>query len=610
MGFVVAALGEAVVVHWGRPGPMVLGLTGAPLLGVLAVRRTRAALTICVIATAAVVGSVVQRQLWPGVGDGGGVWLFALMFAAYSVGVHVRGRAVVLGGLLPLLVGLSIDLPTMSGWALVNGGLFLTAFVGILPTVVGRAVHVRRERLAILEEQRVQILREQQSRREAAVLDERLRAVERLQPALLDGLRQLARQAEEGAEPHTIEQAARLLLGRAREEVLELTARVDLPVPPATPRPDDLAARRAAAQPWSVLGAGAIGAGLALESTGTLTLSVPEPVAVLLSLAVGAPLALAWRWPLASVATAWAVAGLYSPLVAPLDGTLSATALAVGAAFAVSILCSRGVALVGLLVCWAGQLIGIGAQDPLGAVVLTSVCWLGGQAVADISTLVEQSRANNAELDGHEELIRARALVEERLRLAHDLHDEIGHSLTVVALQAAAARRISAGDPDRAASVMETIAMVARDSVAAMTGGTDGWDLAALVEHTRSAGLDVTADIADIADTGSLDTVTREVACRIVQESLTNALRHAPGTHVRVTARRDGPALVVTVRNSAPTCLGPSADRGSGRGLPGLLARVSRRAGQLTWGTCPDGGFEVSARLPVERVEPLEDVVR
>ncbi len=599
-GFVLAGLAEAVVLHRRTPGLLAFTACGAPLLSVLAVRRIRPVVPLGVIAAFAVLGTTVQTVFWPRAGDGGGVWLFALMFASYSLGTHGRGRQVVLGGLLPLLVGLAIDLPTMSGWALVNGILFLTTFVGVLPTAVGRVVRVRRERLAALDEQRGLIVREQHGQRKAAVLAERLRTTERLQPALLDGLCALADQADAGTDPGQIEQAARQLLGRTREEVVALTAPVDVPDSTVPPPAEYLHTLRAAAQPWAVLAAGAIGAGLALESTVALTLSASAWVAVVASAAVGLPVALVWWRPLASLAVAWCAVVAFSRLVAPLDGSLSGTAFTLSAAFAVGVLSTRRGAVLGLMLCWLGQLVGVGGGDPFGEAVMIFVCWLGGLAVNEVSKLVEQSRANNRLLAGQEAVARQRAVVEERLRLAREVHDQIGHSLTVVALQAGAARRMAGTDPDRAREVMGTIAEAAREGLTVMSGEA-ATDMAALLQRTRAAGLSLTAEVADLDATGMLDPQTREVAYRIVQEGLTNMLRHAPGADATVTVRRECQVLNVTLLNGVPTRAGGTP--GGGRGLAGLRERVTAHGGELGWGPRGDGGFEVRAVLPVRREE-------
>ena len=599
-GFVLVALGEAVVVRFGTPPLLVFQACGAPLLAVVALRRTRPVLPLVVIAAAAALGTAVQTRLWPGAGDGGGVWLFALMFASFSLGAHGRGRLVLLGGVVPLLAGLLINLPTMTGWALVNGVLFLATFVGVLPTVVGRLVRVRRARLAALEGQADRIVREQQSQREAVVLLERLRITERLQPALLDGLRTLADGADGGADPSEIEESARRLLGRTRAEVVALTAPVVVPDPIEPPRADHVHVLRAAAQRWAVLGAGVIGAGLALESTATLPLSAPAGVAVLASVSVSLPLAFVWWRPLAAVAVVWCAATVFSRLVAPLDGSLSGAALALSVAFAVGALCTRRQAVVGLALCWVGQLLGVVDGDRFGVAVILVVCWLGGLAVSEASNLVEQGRANNRVLAEQESAAQHGAMAEERLRLAREVHDQVGHCLTVVALQAAGARRLAATDPDRAQEAMATIAGAARDGLAAMSG-QGAVDLAAVLHRTRAAGLSVTADVAGLDAPGLLDPESRAVVCRIVQEALTNVLRHAPGAPTTVVAGAEGAGVGVTIRNGPPAA--PGGARGSGRGLAGLRQRVAARGGEVRWGRRDDGGFEVRALLPAHRME-------
>jgi signal transduction histidine kinase len=597
-GFVLAAITETVVLHHGSPGPLALGLGGAPVLAVMAVRRSRPALVLGVIAVFAMLGTVLQAVLLPDADDGGGVWMFALLFAAYSLGAHGRGRWLLLGALLPLLVVLAVDVPTMTGWDMVSGVLFVTTFVGLLPTLVGRVVRVRRERLTMLAEQRDRILRERRAERETAVLAERLRASDRLQPALLDGLRALARSAAAGADPGSLETTARGLLTRTREEVVALTAPVEVLEPPEPPAPDHVRALRTAAQPWAVVGAGAVATGLALESTWALSPATPDWVAVLTALLLGVPLALVWWRPLPMLAVAWLVATAYSRLIAPLDGSLSGAGLALAASFAVAALSTRRAAVAGLLLCWLGQDVGVGARDVFGDTVIMLVCWLGGLAVNEATRLVERSHANNAVLAGQRAAAAVRAVVDERFRLARELHDQIGHSLTVVALQAGAARRLGDTDPDRSAVLLQVIATAARNGVAALEGGQQSTDLAALLELTRGAGLAVDATLDERALT---DADERAVVYRLVQEALTNVLRHSPGARAEVAVQRRDSAVVVTVVNTAPT--GPGAGPGGGRGLAGIRERVTAWAGEVRWGPLPDGGFEVCAVLPARRLE-------
>lgn len=595
-GFVLAGVAEAVATHRHVPGLLAFTLCGAPVLAVLVVRRTAPAVPMCVFTVFVVFGTTIQSLYWPDASDSGGVWMFAMMFAAYSLGAHGDGPVAALGGLLPTITGLAIDLPTMSGWTLVSGVIFVASFVGWLPTVVGRIVRVRRRHLDVLEGQREQIVDGQQSQREAAVLAERVRTAERLQPALLDGLRTLARRAEDGGDPGAIEGEARELLGRTREEVVALAAPVHVPEP-EVPHSDHLTLLRAAAQRWVVLGAGVVGAGLALEATEWLPRTAPSWVAVVGSIALCLPAAFLWWRPLSAAVLCWCGVVAYARLVAPLDGSLGGTAFVLGTAFAVAALSSRIAALAGLVLCWLGQLVGVGTGDPFGEAVMIFVCWLGGLVVNELSGVVELSRVNNRLLAEQEAAAQRRAVIDERLRLARELHDQIGHSLTVVALQAGAARRLKSTDPDRSREVLATIARAARDGLAAMQGDA-ATDLAALLRRTRAAGLEIVADVADFD--ALLDHEERSLAYRIVQEALTNALRHAPGSRVQVAVRREPERVAVEVRNGRP---GHTADAaGSGMGLRGLRAMVTTRSGDLEWGPCADGGFRVRALLPARQM--------
>lgn len=596
--FVLAAVAESLAVRRHPVGLLVFTASAAPLLAVLAVRRTHPVTAVAVIAAAGAVGTAGQALWWPQAPDDGGVWMFALLFAAYSLGTHARGRRLVLGGALPLVVVLVADLPTLRGWPLVSGVVFVTAFVGVLPTVVGRMVAARRERLGRLLEQREQLAAEQRARQEAAVLAERLRTAERLQPSLLTGLRDLAEQAERDADPATIERRARQLLARTREEVVALSAPVDVPEPLAAPPVDYLRTLRGQAQRWTVLAAGLLGAGLVVEQAGTHALAGSAGMAVVAALAVALPLAFVWWRPLAATLLLWAGLTWFSRGVGPLDGTLSGSALALVAAFAVAALSGRRGALLGLGACWVGQLVGVGAADPFGVAVILLVCWLGGLAVNEASRLVELGRATTLLLTGQEVVARERAVVEERLRMARDLHDQIGHSLTVAAIQAGAARRLAPTQPQRAADVMTTIAAAAREGLCAL-GGEPPADLPALLQRTRAAGLDVRARPTELAATARLDPQTRALTQRVVQEALTNVLRHAPGARADVSLHDDGSTLTIVVRNTAPTRAGRLP--AGGRGLTGLRERLGSCSGEIRWAACPDGGFSVQAVLPRPR---------
>ena len=155
------------------------------------------------------------------------VGVLAMMLAAYSVGAHASGPAALAVALVvPLVVVLATDLSTIHGWSLVRGA-FVTVFVGALPVLVGRLVQTRARTVDRLRSQCDAIVRGQAAQRETAVVAERVAVAERLGPELVTGLRRLATDAAMDAPAGEIEDRARLLLARTRQEVGALTADVD-----------------------------------------------------------------------------------------------------------------------------------------------------------------------------------------------------------------------------------------------------------------------------------------------------------------------------------------------------------------------------------------------
>lgn len=594
--FIVAAMVEAVLEELGRPGLVAFDVLGALGLASLVVRRTRPVVTLGVITVSGVVGTTCTALFWPDAPDSGGVWILALLLATYSLGAHGAARSLALGAVLPLVVVSSADVTTRSGWDRISGILFVTVFVGLLPTAVGRLVRVRRTRLVVLREQHDRIVWSQHAQQESAVLAERLRATERLQPTLVEGLRDLAGAAEAGVPPGEVEASARALLGRTREEVVALTAPLATSATEDVPDLDHLSSLRVAAQRWAVLGAGAVVVGLSVEAASTLSLRAPEWVVVPAALAVGIPMAMTWWRPLPAVALAWVAAAAYSRSVAPLGDSLSGTAITMSLAFAVAALSSRRAAAVGLMVCLLGHVAGVGTSDPFGDGLLLTLSWLGGVAVNEVSRLVEQARTNNELLAREQATAAGRAVLDERLRIAREIHDAIGHSLTVVALQAGAARRLADHDAAQSRQVMLTVAEVAAEGAAVLTSETSV-DVAALVERVRATGTVIDLELAEEA---WVDPEQRLIAYRVVQEGLTNALRHAPRSRVRVVVRRERDGVLVAVANSVPEQSGAGA--GTSRGLAGLRERVLACAGEVAWGPRADGGFELRAWLPPTRV--------
>jgi signal transduction histidine kinase len=215
----------------------------------------------------------------------------------------------------------------------------------------------------------------------------------------------------------------------------------------------------------------------------------------------------------------------------------------------------------------------------------------------------DQLAQRGRELEEERELYADLALRQERARIAAELHDIIGHAISVMIIQAAAGQRLVDRDPDGARRAFEAIAESARQGrgdlkrLVDLLGGVEvgGPDLALIDEVvTRAArsGLDVSCRFE-----GSRDGVAAPVAhlaFRVVQESLTNALRYAPGAAVRVSVSGSDRSLTVRVENDPARADRPGLP-GTGRGLTGLRERIQQGGGRLTAGPTPVGGWLVQA---------------
>ncbi|MGW1884904.1 sensor histidine kinase [Streptomyces sp. NPDC001970] len=226
------------------------------------------------------------------------------------------------------------------------------------------------------------------------------------------------------------------------------------------------------------------------------------------------------------------------------------------------------------------------------------------------------ARAERAERTREEEA--ARRVAEERLRIARDLHDLLAHSITLIGVRTSVAAHILTVDPDRLdreavavaleeisetcrearAELRTTLAVLRADGTpdAALDGPLPG--LAALPGLVRTTEAELTMRTGD----ARVPAASAAAAYRIVQESLTNAVRHAgpeSGIRVLVEAGRD---LTVTVTNGGDHC---PADGGTGFGIAGMRERARSVGGTLSAGPRDEGGFEVVAVLPLGEGEAL-----
>jgi signal transduction histidine kinase len=244
----------------------------------------------------------------------------------------------------------------------------------------------------------------------------------------------------------------------------------------------------------------------------------------------------------------------------------------------------------------------------LPTLLLTLVVGLAGALVRTERGRLDALRQRAASLERERDAAAREAAVEERLRIARDLHDLVGHGLSSLAVQSSTARLLlQKGDPtaatERLVAVEESSRAAMRemrqlldvlrdDAARAPAPGLD--DLARLVESARGDGLDATLD----ADAGQA--VPADVglaAYRIVQECLTNVRKHAAGAQVAVSLRRADDVLEVEVADHGGQ--GSTASGEKGHGLLGIRERVAALGGTVTAGPC-DRGWRVVARLPLQ----------
>ncbi len=249
----------------------------------------------------------------------------------------------------------------------------------------------------------------------------------------------------------------------------------------------------------------------------------------------------------------------------------------------------------------------LGLDDPT-----TYLTVLFGVAWVLIPALVLQSSGarREAAAAAREEELR-RVAYEERLRVARDIHDIVGHSLSMISLQSGVALHVLDTNPEQARASLQAVRDAAKGSLAelrqtlgvfrrpdegdALTPTSTLRDLPALVDAVRTpgraVGLVVTPDAA-----ARVPAALQTVAYRVVQESLTNAVRHAPGAGVAVSVEvTDAPALVVRVLDDGPARAVPA----EGHGLRGMRERVEAVGGRLHVGVRPPGGLAVEAVLPL-----------
>ncbi len=366
--------------------------------------------------------------------------------------------------------------------------------------------------------------------------------------------------------------------------------------------------------------AGALGVVIEVELVLTSVRETPLAPA----LALGAVLAAAMAWrstaPLATLTAVGAVALALALADTPPESLASTTILVAILSFAIGAHLPRrrahaGLVGIGLLVVVVTAL---GPDQTVGdlifPVVLFAGCWALGRFGRGRALLTAELRDRTEQLERQRADRERDAVARERVRIARELHDVVAHSVSVMVVQAGAARSVLDRDPDASVRALGAVEATGREALTEMRRllgilRPDGADpdhapqpsldgLDALIARSRDAGLDVELRVEGRA--GPLAPGVDLTAFRLVQEGLTNALKHGGRGRARVVLRWSADVLEVEVANRIAD--GPAAHglAGGGQGLVGMRERVALCGGELRAG--PIGrGFVVRARLPRER---------
>ncbi len=339
------------------------------------------------------------------------------------------------------------------------------------------------------------------------------------------------------------------------------------------------------------------------------------PTLILLTVASGLTLAVLWISPLASLVAA--VALLCTQALAGYEFTAAAVGVVLVASFATVAFDHWKLAIVAGFVVTGGVIVvllsvpSVTWQAAVATWASLSAVWVVGVVIHIYRGSIERAERRAALFAADREARAREAVTEERARLARELHDSVGHALNVVVLHAGAAQRIIDKKPELAREALGSIETAGRQAlgdIERMLGilrapdeevsrdVTPGMSqLETLCGQVREAGLPV--DLTVEGEPRPLPASLDLTAYRIVQEALTNTLKHAGKARATVRVRYEEQALAIEVLDDGRGVTPATA--GGGRGLMGMRERVATFRGELEAGPRPDGGFGVRARLPL-----------
>jgi signal transduction histidine kinase len=624
----VAAELEVVLDGLGADCAAVAALATVPL----ALRRRLPTVSfVCV----AVLAPTLDRALGSPWGENANALVFLILVAAYSVAAHAPFRRS-----LPTVLGAAVWLAALEAvWGDGQDYAFVVLLLGV-PWLSGRGVRRYRQREARLRALASRLERERAVSGRVAVARERQRMAHETHDAIAHAVGEMVLQAS-GAEemldsdPRRARTALTAVQQTGREAVEQLRGVLgmlrsgdesSLSVGSDEMALDIAAVARRRSFPASLdVGVALIlfvlGARYAFAATALAGQRAP---ALLLQMLAAS--AVAFRGPRPIMALSIAVAA-YAGEALLVDGDPGSPAAIAALLITIYSAAERATRLGAVAVAAlalatpaaiAVAIAGDDAADVLLPVTILGVPWLTGRAVAayrrqgdELSALAQRLARERDE--------RARlAVLDERGRVARELHDSVAHAVSVMVLQAGGAEQLLDTEPERARAAVRTIQDVGRDALAQL--GTllgllqptdDGpplaprpglADLERLLGTVRRAGLPVR--LTTLGEPQPLPAAVDGAAYRVIQEALTNALKHSGAAATEVTVRYSAEGVQLDIVDTGPRAPQRAT---AGHGLAGMRERVGHHGGRLQVGPAMDGpGFAVSAFLPYAPTPPVD----
>jgi len=559
------------------------------------------------IATLVVAVSWTMVKLWDGFGSEPPFYFFAALPVIYSLGAYARTSRALAGAGLVLAIIVATDLPGTA-----DDYVFL-AFLIILVWLCGRGSLVHRRQSEQLRVLASVIETEHADSERLAVAEERQRVVGMLNNVIEQAVRRMRQHADDaerliGTEPEGARAAVMAVQDIGRKAMSELHGVLCLLRTPDSPA----AFPEPALPPTKVPGecrplgsrwidvCTAVGLTLAFDAqhllggAGVLGAGSAAVACLAMALRRRAPLTALTLASVALVLTAADGATVYSPAVAFIVTTCS---LAVQPAWHRWTLVGAATVLTAdfIVIAWTG----IGNVTALAT--LLAILWIAGRSVRVYRQRAERLRMLTVRLTRERDARARLAVLDERARVTRDLHDSVGHAVSIMVLQAGAAEQVLDTSPDSALTAVRFVQA---------QGARAHRDLRPLLDETvvpqpivsqldelaTRTGLPVALRVR--GQPARLPTAVSISAYRIVQEGLTNTLKHAGLVPTTVTVDCGLDALDIEIRDRG-TCLSHRPAGTFGNGLRGMRERVTRHGGTLEAGPRPDGGFVVHAHIPL-----------